>query len=128
MHRARLAGRVGPVHDHGHIVLRGYRHEFAKRGSDGTAKGTLLRDDGGLVHGVAYTLSAGQFRLLTEIENGYTVLHVELPEAMARTFVAKRPMFDLAPTTEYLGHYLTGMKEHDFPDKYVRLILAQAAT
>lgn len=126
MHRKRLVERVGAVRDHGHALLGRYRHEFAKRGQDGTGKGTLRRDNCAVVHGVVYSLSDSQFLLLAKIEGGYAAGPVELPGTRAQTFFAERPASGLAPTREYLAHYVAGMKEHGFPEEYVRFILEQA--
>jgi gamma-glutamylcyclotransferase len=135
MHRLRLERRVGAVVDHGRVHLPDYRHAFTKLGRDGTGKGNIRPHLGARVYGVLYELSFAQLDVLETYEGGYERVALEVPAApdqrgeriVALSFVSSMWIHGLAPTDAYLEHYRRGMREHDFPDAYVREVLAAAA-
>jgi len=126
MRRSRLENRVGRVVVRGCSALSEYRHAFAKRGDDGTAKGTLVAAVGGLVHGVLYDLSGAQLATLARHEGGYRRIDVSVAGAAAITFEALRLVTGLKPNPEYVEHYMVGMAEHGMPVDYVELIRLQS--
>jgi len=126
MHRARLEQRVGTVVVVGAGALAHYRHEFAKLGVDGTAKGTIVAARDEVVHGVLYRLDASQLDQLVELEGGYRRIEVAVGGHRAATFEALRLVTGLRPTDEYLEHYFAGMAEHGLPADYVQRIRIQS--
>ncbi len=130
MHRLRLERRVGPVIDHGWVVLPDYRHAFAKLGRDGSGKGNIEPREGSEVHGVLYWLTDAQLDALGDYEGGYERVEV-FPRASggvvaAVTFRGVEWHPGLCPTEEYLEHYRQGMAEHGLPEAYVREVFALA--
>ena len=138
--RARIQARLGPVRDLGRAHLPGRVHRFSKRGRDGSGKGNVERAPIGAdarVWGVVYELSDAQFDRLTEFELGYRVVTLELPGAPVlataatrgpmpvSSFEALTPGPELAPTREYLDHYVTGVREHGIPDDYLDALLGE---
>jgi hypothetical protein len=132
MSRARLEERIGEVVPHGRALLSGYAHRFDHQGSDGTAKGNIIRVAGDVVQGVVYALRAEQVQLLEPYEGGYDVIEVELElvprprQVRAYTYTSQVISPGLAPLADYLEHYFCGMLENGFPEAYVERIRRQA--
>lgn len=130
MSRARLEARVGGVAALGRARVSDYRHAFAKRGRDGTGKGTVIATHGASVYGVLFELSARQLLVLDRFEGGYRRIEIDAAIAngpvRAVTYEALAIVDELAPSPDYLAHYLAGMAEHALPADYVALIRRQA--
>jgi gamma-glutamylcyclotransferase len=132
MLRVRLERRVGPVVDLGWATLVDHAHAFDKRGHCGTGKGNIDQAGGALVHGVLYRLDDRQLAALDGFEYGYRRL--ELPvlcradevSCAAATYVALERVAGLLPSDEYWDYYERGMREHDLPEEYRRLLARQA--
>ncbi|MFO7562594.1 MAG: gamma-glutamylcyclotransferase family protein [Enhygromyxa sp.] len=132
MSRARLEARLGRVVDLGRARCPDRRHEFSKLGRDGSGKGNieLARDE--LVWGVVYEIEPVQLERLIEFEFGYRVVEVEVEVELATpepepavTFEALACCPGLAPTREYLEHYVAGIREHRIPDAYLAAVLGE---
>ncbi|HLT36829.1 MAG TPA: gamma-glutamylcyclotransferase family protein [Enhygromyxa sp.] len=124
MSRARLETRVGPVVDLGRARCPGRRHAFSKLGRDGTGKGNIEVVRGELVWGVVYELESPQLERLIELEFGYRLIELEL-ETTVLSFEALEPCPGLAPSREYLEHYVAGIREHQIPDAYLAAVLGE---
>ncbi|HVH97760.1 MAG TPA: gamma-glutamylcyclotransferase family protein [Enhygromyxa sp.] len=130
MSRARLEGRLGRVVDLGRARCAARRHRFSKLGLDGTGKGNIELAEAELVWGVVYELDAAQLERLTGLELGYRRVELEVELEMigpvrTASFEALLPTQDLAPTREYLEHYVVGMREHGIPDAYLAAVLGE---
>jgi gamma-glutamylcyclotransferase len=130
MSRARLEGRLGRVADLGRARCADRRHRFSKLGLDGTGKGNLEPAAAGLVWGVLYELDAGQLERLVAIETGYRLLEIEVELdgiglVPTVSFEALEQRAGLAPTREYVEHYVTGIREHGIPDAYLAVVLGE---
>lgn len=126
MSRSRMEERLGPVIDLGRARYPESVHRFSKLGCDGTGKGNIEHAPDRLVWGVVYEIDAIQLDRLVEVEFGYRLVSVELELDIvgpALTFEALRPELGLAPTREYLEHYVAGIREHRIPDDYLAAVL-----
>lgn len=125
MSRARIEARLGSVQDLGRARCPDREHRFSKLGRDGTGKGNIEAVAGALVWGVVYELDEAQLARLAEFEFGYRATQIELAAGMqiVTSFVALKPVAGLAPTPEYLEHYVTGIREHGIPDAYLAAVI-----
>jgi gamma-glutamylcyclotransferase len=126
MSRSRIEARLGRVVDLGRARCPARTHRFSKLGRDGTGKGNIEPAAGGVVWGVVYEIDALQLDRLVEVEFGYRVIGVELDLevlAPAVTFEALQPKAGLAPTREYIDHYIAGIREHRIPEDYLAAVL-----
>jgi hypothetical protein len=123
MSSARLIDRVGSIAIVGAARLPDYQHLFNKHGSDETAKGNIQPRAGREVHGALYQLTGEQTTILDRYEGGYQRLWIEVAGQRALTYEAVRLSDELEPTTEYLHHYVRGVREHGIPDHYLQAIL-----
>lgn len=128
MSRARLEARLGRVVDLGRARCVARRHSFSKLGLDGTGKGNIELADDALVWGVVYDIDPAQLERLAGIELGYRRIELDVELEMigptrTATFEALEPTPGLAPTREYLEHYVIGMREHGIPDAYLAAVL-----
>ncbi len=127
MSRSRIEARLGAVVDLGRARCPARLHRFSKLGRDGTGKGNIEVDGGALVWGVVYELDAAQFERLVEFEFGYRVVELGLERGSALSFEALRPAPGLAPSREYLEHYVAGVREHRIPEDYLAAVLGEFA-
>ena len=130
MSRARLEARIDRVRVVGPAVLEDHRHRFSKLGRDGTGKGNIEGHARARVWGVVYELDEAQLRRLAVFEGGYRedTLSVNLPSGegvVTHSFRALEVVEGLAPSADYLGHYLQGMREHALPEHYVEAVLGE---
>lgn len=130
MSRARLEGRLGRVVDLGRARCADRRHRFSKLGLDGTGKGNIEAAATELVWGVLYDLDAAQLERLVSIETGYRLLEIDVElevigPVRTVTFEALEQRPGLAPTREYVEHYVTGIREHGIPDAYLASVLGE---
>ncbi len=132
MSRSRLEERTGAVIVHGPASLTGFRHRFSHRGQDGSAKGNIEAQAGDSVFGVLYALTSGQVEVLHAYEGGYEIVSVEVSlwhkqsVHQAYTYHNPEPSTGLRPLESYLEHYLSGMREHEFPADYIASIRKQS--
>ncbi len=105
--------------------LDGYVVQFNKRSTvDQSGKANIVPDGSGVVWGVIFELSEGEFQRLARFEGGYSRKTIEVacvePTARfsAETFVAKPEGSDLLPTSQYLQIILDGAREHELSADY----------
>ena len=123
----RLRARIGDVVVVGVATLPDHRHLFNKHGNDDTAKGNIEMAPGEVVIGVLYEITVAQLETLVAIESGYERVTVSVTRETATidavTFRAVRLADHLAPTREYLDHYVHGVREHGIEEGYLEGIL-----
>jgi len=125
MSRARIEARLGSVRDLGRARCPDRHHRFSKLGRDGTGKGNIEVASGALVWGVVYELGEAQLERLATFEFGYRATQLQLIQAATGvvSFEALAPVTGLAPTREYLEHYVRGIREHGIPEPYLNAVL-----
>ncbi|MBL4633125.1 MAG: gamma-glutamylcyclotransferase [Kofleriaceae bacterium] len=130
MSRARIQARTSEVLCLGAGRLDGFEHSFSYMGDDGSGKGNIVLQAGASTWGVLYDLNEDQATILHGYEVGYEIIQVSVQrlgeQVQAYAYLSAQAHMALIPTSEYIGHYLLGMQENEFPDNYVAAIRTQA--
>lgn len=132
MSRQRIENRTLAVQCHGAANLADYAHSFSHQGDDGSGKGNIRALAGAHLWGVVYELGEEQAAILHGYEVGYE--RIELGVTLAQSqrivqayaYISVQAHQGLIPTDEYLGHYMQGMRENQFPEHYVVEVTKQA--
>ncbi|CAM2069667.1 Gamma-glutamylcyclotransferase [Sulfidibacter corallicola] len=134
----RLQARTPSAGEAGTGILRGFRLEFHKIGTDASAKCDAFEtgDETDLVYGVLYRLSDADRNVLDEIEgvgHGYEVIEVDVETTAGAvtvfTYVVDPAYMnpELPPYRWYKAFVLEGARQHGFPEAYVAAIDAVPA-
>ncbi len=130
MSRARIQARTSQVLCLGAARLAGFEHKFSHMGDDGSGKGNIVSQTGASTWGVLYDLREEQATILHGYEVGYEIIQVSVQrlgeQVQAYAYLSEQAHLALVPNSEYIGHYLLGMQENEFPDNYVAAIRRQA--
>lgn len=126
LHPLRLGARIPAARLLGTVAVSGWRIAYDKRGTDGSAKCTLIAagaDD--VVHAALYRLTPADRRRLDTIEGpGYTTVQIPVTLAGRRyeafTYVARpeHRAADLSPFDWYRRLVLAGAHHLGFPPEY----------
>ena len=108
----------------GPAFIEGYQLTFSKPSVDGSGKATLEARQGGLVHGMLYTIALEERESLDRAEGGYdrrddvAVLTADGRRISVTTYFAQKRDPALMPYDWYVGLIQAGAMQHDLPEAY----------
>lgn len=135
--KGRKQERTGLIRSARKARLRGYRFAFNNDGGAGRVYANIVPAPSDLVWGVAYLCNPEAMAELDRREGvmgghyrrSRVLVEAGDEELEAETYIAGEPFVvqEAVPTDEYLGFILTGAREHDLPEEYIKTIKTLAS-
>lgn len=132
MFNRRLQLRVPSAKPVSKALLTGYEIQFHKKSNaDGSAKCSILENEGSEVYGIVFEIDSDEKKLLDRVEGvgtGYEIkqLKINLPSKTIKAFayVATESHIDdsLRPFRWYKRLVLAGAEQHQLPEFYINRI------